>query len=98
MKIKTIVEPYARDFDMAVNAALEEGYQLVRRDIHHDHHYAQLEKPDEPDKPVHLNPIIAAYVVHEECMNHDSCRDCPLDDICENRSPAEWLCSEDVDE
>lgn len=94
MKIKTIVEPYAKDFDIAVNAALDEGYQLVRRDVHHDHHYAQLEKYDEPAP---LNPIIAAHAVHEECMRHDSCRDCPLDGICDNASPAEWFCSEDTD-
>lgn len=89
MKIKTIVEGHAVDFDAAVNAALDEGYRLVRRDVINDHHYAQLEKTDEP---IQLNLMDAVRTVHEECLKYDSCRDCPLDDICGNISPAEWDC------
>lgn len=93
MKIKTIVEGHANDFDAAVNEALNEGYRLVRRDVIHDHHYAQLEKVDDP---VSCDLMNAARAVHEECMNHDSCRDCLLDGICDNSSPAEWNYPDEV--
>lgn len=92
MKIKTIVKGHADDFDDAVNAALDEGYRLIRRDVINDHHYAQLEKADEP---VQLNLMDAVRTVHEECLKYDSCRDCPLDNVCNNSSPAEWIYSDE---
>lgn len=97
MKIKTIWTTYPATFDDQVNAALEEGWRLVRREVLQDPHcmddsalYAELVLPDpepEPEpEPLHPDPVDALRTVRDFCagMSLEKCltTGCPLSPWC----------------
>lgn len=104
MKIKTIRWRLdaAEKFDEAVNAALEEGWMLTKREVldgrqlgsdtyQHRMLYAELILPDapaEPEKPADLDA--AMDLIKDECSQHQSCYDCPLHDRCDCEPPSVW--------
>ena len=98
MKIKTIRQTIMSDFDDQVNKALEEGWQLTRRELLVGTgvpFYAELVFPDLPAEPeaplvIQPSPTEAARIVKAECAKHSRCRDCALFTVCENESPVVW--------
>lgn len=92
MKIKTIIGTEPADFDPKVNAALDEGYQLIRRDVvriadNNSRLYAELILPDAPAEP---DLDAAMDLIKEECNRHLSCCECPLQDRCDCEPPSVW--------
>ncbi len=102
MKIRTIIKKATdsdelREFDQEVNAALEEGWILGKRDImpavrlgDHDYlaprMYAELVLLDPPAEPETIDPFLALHQVKEFCKNvpaHTCKENCPLFDWCE---------------
>lgn len=103
MKIKTIWDKltWADRFDKEVNAAIEEGWLLTKREMlpggpltPDDYRpcmlYAELVLPDPPAEPAAPDLFVCAEVIRQECARHTSCTSCPLQDVCECLHPAEW--------
>lgn len=109
MKIKTIRIRLdnAEDFDKALNKALEDGYQLIRRDIVPGFRlsgggylpnmlYAELVLPDPPTEPEQIDPFEALRQVKEFCGNippHTCEENCPLYRWCEQYAGETDPCS-----
>ena len=99
MKIKTIRKQldYAEKFDDAVNAALEEGWRLLRREVLmpaaqptdgtrlHIMLYAELVMPDEAPAPLQLSLAEMLQQISAACENAHACDEtCPLHSWCKN--------------
>ena len=100
MEIKTVVESHSWPgaFDEKVNEALADGWHLVRRDVlpGSDRFYAELVKLDPPAEAEEPDLLDCARAIKAECDSHSSCRDCPLDGICDAEYPARWAIAEEV--
>ena len=98
MKVKTIWTVYPEAFDDQVNAALGEGWRLVRREVLQDPScmedsalYAELVLPDpepEPEPvPITEDPLAALRAVRDFCAGKklDECMTlkCPLAAWCD---------------
>lgn len=102
MEIKTIRKQldYVEDFDKEVNAALADGWKLTKREVlvpptddKYIMAYAELEKRDEkPAVKVQDGDLLAAArLLHEHCMRHGGCTDCPLEAVsAATCSPSSW--------
>ena len=94
MSIKTIWSQNPDDFDNLVNGAMKDGYKLLVRGTRDlagvGGFYAELDKPDEEEG----DPIEAARIVYKTCQAHESCSDCPIQDICDFCPPPEWEVAE----
>lgn len=103
MKIKTVCRGLDNrcEFDQDVNQALEEGWQLVKRDVlnggpltdtryQNRMLYAELVLPDPPAEPAEPDLFACAEAIRQACARVTSCKDCPLHDFCENTAPHEW--------
>lgn len=98
MKIKTICFRLdnANNFDQEVNAALEKGWQLVKRSVLparqltddtylHAMLYAELVMLDpvpEPE-PVQIDPIEIMQTIRAECKKCRDCDQCRWTDLCD---------------
>lgn len=103
MEIKTIRYKldFAEDFDRKVNEALAAGWRLTKREVISPKVdnvalmiYAELVKLDPPQAQPEPDVMAAARLINDLCQQFETCRDCPLDDVCEHRPPNQW----DVDE
>lgn len=106
MKIKTVWTANTVNFDDQVNQALEDGYQLVKRELipapHLDDtvYYAELVLPDEPEEqepPVPLTPLDALQFIQNTCTatsDKDCQFACPLRPWCnqlrDGGDPTDW--------
>lgn len=104
MKIKTIWNENQLQFDNVVNSAMEEGYQLVRRDVLVDHDrlddsvfYAELILPDPAPEAFH--PLDLLHQVQTFCLSQavEDCHanKCPLAAWCDQVreggvDPSDW--------
>lgn len=87
MKIKTIARTFdeVAEFDDLVNATLEEGWHLSRRDVLPAPNqgrrllYAELVKLDPEPEPETLSPIEALHAVKEYCTSR------PVDACCTDK-------------
>lgn len=115
MKIKTIRKKleYAEEFDAGVNAALADGWKLVKREVlrpfsqpgggalAHMMLYAELEKPDEkPATEAQPSDLLAAArLLRDYCNRVDYCADCPLEALgCHSNPPFDWEFPDDAPE
>ena len=109
MKIKTVYEEVKLEivsvFDEKVNALLEDGWQLVKRDVvpgydldcvyYPPAFYAELVKLDEADmEDQEADPVTwqeAVNVLCEACQCADDCSEdgCPMFTWCQKNLPAE---------
>lgn len=110
MEIKTIKNRLdnAKDFDAEVNAALADGWRLIRRDVilpvqpntgstyFHTMLYAELVKLDPPAEPEKPDALAAMRVIKETCSSVDSCEDCPVQPWCNLHAPHLWELPEEV--
>ena len=101
MEILTIVHDTPETFDSLVNKALCEGYRLSRRGPEPVGDgavklYAELVKLDPPAEAEKPGLLDYARAIKAECDSHGSCRDCPLDGICDAEYPAQWTLPEEV--
>jgi hypothetical protein len=111
MKIKTIWTTRVSDFDDSVNNAMEDGYQLTRREVLPDPRdlegsvlYAELVLPDQPDEPETDDPIEALRTVQRVCLavSGDDCGTdrCHLRKFCDRLrdggDPTDWDLSEEA--
>lgn len=106
MKIKTVCEEISREtktaFDEEVNALLEDGWQLAKREVIPGYNlgdvyfppclYAELVKLDEADvEPQEAEPVTwqeAAQVLMDECEGAAGCDNrCPMHDWCHINNP-----------
>lgn len=103
MEIKTIYKQMdlRREFDEEVNQALAAGWRLTRRDVldgrplpdnvfMHRGLYAELVKLDPPQVQEAPDIMAAVRLIQGTCLQFESCKDCPLWDICENEPPHKW--------
>lgn len=102
MKIKTIIRglSWADEFDQLVNEALEDGWQLVKREVIADTQLlvelVLLEPKPEAEPPA--NPVAALRALREFCVSRP-CEGCPLVYFCTrhlacDEGPADWKVSE----
>lgn len=110
MKIKTVFNQSAAAFDDEVNAALGEGYQLVRRLSDQPEGFIAelvlLDPPDADPEPELMDAQVVAAVrtikaycdtvTGEDCLGNR----CPLAPLCdqlkEGKRPDEWKLPEEV--
>ena len=99
MKIKTVVDniSWPGDFDEKVNEAIDEGWQLVKRETVGSNLYAQLVLPDPAPvpEPMEIDGIQALHIVKAACLAHKGpCNDCPMTNWCEQLQhggdPTDW--------
>lgn len=103
MKIKTIIEGFnwPGDFDNKINEAMDEGWQLVRREVipgspnDSNKLYAELVLPDPPAEPETFDPIKALHQIVAACDAQDDCGHCPLYAWCCGlphwEDPTDWV-------
>lgn len=102
MKIKTIARTFdeVAEFDDLVNATLEEGWHLSRRDVLPAPNqgrrllYAELVLLDPEPEPEPFDPLDLLRQVKEFCRGVDVCINCPLADWCQQLrkggDPTDW--------
>lgn len=103
MKIKTIYRQLTNsgEFDQLVNEAAEQGWRLTKREMLPGCPltpsryrpcllYAELVLPDPPAEPVEPDVFDCAEAIHRECDKHESCTECPLEDVCSCYPPNRW--------
>jgi hypothetical protein len=102
MKIKTIARNFdwVKEFDDLVNDAIEDGWQLARRDVLPAHSqgrrmlYAELVKLEPEPEPETVDPLDLLRQVKEFCRGVDACINCPLADWCQQLrkggDPTDW--------
>lgn len=102
MKIKTITGSGPYTFDEAVNKAIANGYQLVRRDVlvstvkpEDSILYAELVLPEPAPEPETIDPFQALHIVKAACLAHkEPCNACPMIDWCRQldncNDPTDW--------
>ena len=94
MQIKTIQEKDPKLFDIAVNAAIKDGWTLANRGAistaYSWVYYAELVKLDPPAEPMHWQE--AARVLTDTCTGAEECSEsCPMYDWCEANLPGNAL-------
>lgn len=101
MQIKTIYEQLQdyETFDRDVNAALAEGWRLMKREHIPGYTagnryagpilYAELVKLDEvePTDPHPMDPVMALHALQEFCDSRPCDETCPLQDFCGRHLP-----------
>lgn len=84
LEIKTIIEKNAEIFDLGVNDALAEGWELVRRDCFPGHYfYAELEREaeveeEEPEEP---DDAFTSWRLTRDPVQPYRCEKCGFKDI-----------------
>ena len=98
LQIKTITENTPDAFDERVNAAIAEGWELVKRDVlppyeshgmaHARTYYAELEREvDEPEEEAEGEELFAHWVTTRDPLHPFACSCCGYRPTIENSLP-----------
>ena len=83
MKIKTVINQSAAEFDKEVNAAIAEGYELTARlSTRPEGFIAELVLQDPHAAPEIVNPYQALHLIKAICVETPDCDHCVVSNWC----------------